>query len=78
MCLSVPMKVEEIDNLKARCTALGEERWVDLMLLADDPPKIGDYVLVHLKFAQRIVPEEEALQSYELFGEILDALDKGA
>ena len=76
MCLSVPMKVEEIDGPRARCTALGEERWIDLTLMADAPPKVGEYVQVHLKFAQQIVPEEEALKSYELFGEILDALDR--
>lgn len=76
MCLSVPMKVEETDGLKARCTALGEERWADLTLMAAAPPKVGDYIIVHLKFAQRIVPENEALESYELFKEILGALDE--
>ena len=75
MCLAVPMKVEEIDGARARCTALGEERWADLTLMADAPPKVGEYVIIHLKFAQRTVPEEEALKSYELFGEILDVLE---
>ncbi|PHS78448.1 MAG: HypC/HybG/HupF family hydrogenase formation chaperone [Rhodospirillaceae bacterium] len=78
MCLSVPMKVEEIKDTRARCTAMGEERWVDLMFMADQPPKIGEYVIVHLKFAQRIVCEEEALKSYALFDEILDVLDKSS
>lgn len=76
MCLAVPMKIEEIDATRARCTALGEERWVDLTLMADDPPQVGAYIIVHLKFAQRVVSEEDALQSYELFGEILTALDE--
>lgn len=76
MCLAVPMKVEEIDGTRARCTALGEERWADLTLMADAPPKVGEYVIIHLKFAQRTVPVEEALKSYELFGEILDTLDE--
>lgn len=76
MCLSVPMKVEEIEGPRARCTALGQERWADLTLMADAPPKVGDYILIHLKFAQQIVPEAEALKSYELFGEILDVLDE--
>jgi len=75
MCLTVPMKVEEIDGPRARCSALGEERWADLTLMADALPKVGEYIIVHLKFAQRVVPEEEALKSYELFGEILDTLD---
>ena len=76
MCLSVPMKVEEIKDTRARCTAFGEERWVDLTLMADQPPEIGTYVIVHLKFAQRIVSKKEALESYALFGEILDTLDQ--
>jgi len=75
MCLAVPMKIEEIDGHRARCTALGEQRWADLTLMADAPPKVGEYIIVHMKFAQRIVAEDEALKSYELFGEILDALD---
>lgn len=75
MCLSVPMKIEEIDGTRARCTALGEERWVDLTLMAAEPPHVGDYVTVHMKFAQTVVAEADALKSYELFGEILDALD---
>ena len=75
MCLSVPMKVEEVAGPKARCTALGEERWVDLTLMSDVPPAVGAYVQVSLGFAQREVPEAEALEAYALFGEILDALD---
>jgi len=75
MCLTVPMKVEQIDGHRARCTALGEERWADLTLMADSPPKIGDYIIVHLKFAQRVVDEQEALKSYALFDEIFTALD---
>jgi len=76
MCLSVPMKVEEIDGSRARCTAMGEERWADLTLMTDAPPKVGEYILIQLKFAQKVVPEEEALQAYALFDEILDTLDK--
>ena len=76
MCLTVPMKIEDIDGGRARCTALGEERWADLTLMADAPPKVGDYIIVHMKFAQRVVSQDEALKSYELFGEILDALDQ--
>lgn len=75
MCLSVPMKVMEIDGPRARCAALGEERWVDLTLMGDAPPKPGAYVQVSLGFAQREVPEADAQQAYELFGEILAALD---
>ncbi len=74
MCLTVPMRIEEIDGGRARCSALGEERWADLMLVAGDPPKVGDYVAIHLGFVQRIVPEHEALESQALFAEIAATL----
>ena len=75
MCLSVPMKVEEIRGSLARCSAMGQQRWADLMLLGDQVPKIGDYVQIHLKFVQRIVPEREAREAYEMFDEIIEHLD---
>lgn len=68
------MRIEEIDGGRARCAALGHERWADLMLVADDPPAVGDYVVIHLGFVQRSVPEAEALESHALFGEIAEAL----
>lgn len=74
MCLTVPMLVEEIDGHRARCSALGEERWADLMLMADELPLVGDYVAIHLGFVQRVVPEADALESQRLFGEIAEVL----
>lgn len=74
MCLSVPMRVEEIDGHRARCSALGEERWADLMLMGDELPAVGAYVAIHLGFVQSVVPEAEALESQRLFGEIAEVL----
>jgi len=68
------MKVEEVRGLKARCTAMGEERWVDLMLMADDLPQVGDYLHISLGFAQDKIREEDALKAYEMFDEILEAM----
>lgn len=76
MCLTVPMKVEEIVNGRARCSALGQERWAELMLMGDEPPGIGDYVAIQLGFVQRVVPEREALEAYGLIGEISKVLDR--
>ena len=75
MCLSVPMKIEEIEYPRARCSAMGHERWADLTLMADDLPTIGDYVLIQLGFVQRTVPEAEAVEAYGLFDQIIAALD---
>ena len=78
MCLTVPVKVDEIQGPRARCSALGQERWADLTLMADSPPQIGDYITVHLGFAQRVVSEKDALEAYELFGEIIEKLEQDA
>lgn len=75
MCLSVPMQVVEIAGHRARCAALGAERWADLMLMGDSPPAVGDYVTIHLGFVQDVVPEREALEAQALFGEIAAVLD---
>jgi len=75
MCLSVPMRVEEIRGLEARCSAFGVERWVSLALMADAPLEIGSYLQISLGFAQQEVSEEDARQAYALFGEILDAMN---
>ena len=78
MCLTVPMRVEEIDGHRARCAGLGAERWADLMLMGDEPPVVGDYVTIHLGFVQGVVPEKEALEAQALFGEIAETLDAEA
>lgn len=75
MCLTTPMRVEEIDGQRARCTALGEERWANLILMGADLPGVGDYVSIHLGFVQRVVPEAEALEAQSLFRDIVTALD---
>lgn len=74
MCLTAPMRVEEIDGHRARCVALGEERWANLMLMEDNPPRLGEYVIIHLGFVQRVVPEAEALESHALFKDIAATL----
>lgn len=78
MCLSVPMKVEEVLGHRARCSALGQERWADLMLMVEEMPKVGEYVVIHLGFVQRTVPELDALESYVLFDEITESLAKNS
>ena len=36
-------------------------RRVDLGLLQDDPPKLGDWVLIHVGFAMSKISEKDAL-----------------
>lgn len=70
MCLTIPMRIEEIDGSRARLTAFGQETWADLTLLLDQAPAPGDYAMVSMGFAQKLVPEEEALKTWALWDEI--------
>ena len=46
MCLSIPMQIQSIEGLRARCEAKGVIRDVSLFSLWDDPAIVGEYVRV--------------------------------
>lgn len=71
MCLSIPMKVEEVQGLTARCSAKGVERTANLAFLMDDLPEPGEYVLINLGHAVRKMSEDEALETWRLFDQLL-------
>ena len=66
MCLAIPGKILESgapdgdERHLALVDVLGVRRKVDLVLLADDRPAAGDWVLIHVGFAISQVDEEEA------------------
>jgi hydrogenase expression/formation protein HypC len=71
MCLAIPMKISRIDGLNARCASKGVERDVSLILLQDETPKEGDYVLIHVGYAIQKISEEEAVSTWELLDQML-------
>lgn len=71
MCLAYPMQITAIDGLSAHCEARGVKRDVSLFMLRDEPPAIGDFVMVSLGQAVRRVSPEDARLSWELFDQIL-------
>lgn len=71
MCLAVPMKITAIDGFQCTCEAKAIEREVSLFMLQHEPPKVGDHVLVHVGYAIQTVSEEEAMESWALFDEVL-------
>lgn len=71
MCLAIPMQITAVDGLKARCEARGGEREISLFMLQDDPPVVGDYVMVSVGQAVRKVSAEEAKLSWEMYDLIL-------
>lgn len=71
MCLAIPMQITAVDGLSARCEARGIERDISLFMLQDEPPVIGDYVMVSVGQAVRKVSAEDARLSWELYDLIL-------
>lgn len=77
MCLSIPSRVVEIDEFNnAKVETLGVFRKVSLDLVPEDV-SVGDYILIHVGFAMGKIDEKEALQSLELYEEIVKKMQSG-
>jgi len=71
MCLAIPAKVISIQKDKAKVDfGEGVLREVDVTLVS---AKVGDYVLVHAGYAIHALDEKEALETLQLWNEILKA-----
>jgi hydrogenase expression/formation protein HypC len=73
VCLAIPGKIISFDNKKENAIidyGDGTKRKANITLVN---VKIGDYVLVHAGFAIEILNEKEALDTLNLFREILSA-----
>jgi hydrogenase expression/formation protein HypC len=63
MCLGIPGEVAELDPGQpdlAKVNVSGVRRLVNIGLLSDDPPKPGEWVLIHVGFALSKIDEHEA------------------
>lgn len=69
MCLGAPGRIVAIDDFVGIVDCLGDERTVGLQLL-DEEPAVGDYVLVHLGFAVRKIPDDEVEEALSFFGKL--------
>lgn len=72
MCLAIPMQIESVDGFVARCQAKGIYRDVSLFMMQDEPPQVGDFVMVHVGYAIQKVTEADARSAWELFDQILE------
>ena len=68
MCLAVPGKIIEIQDMLATVDISGVSRKVSLMLLPE--AKVGEFVLIHAGFAIQTIDEEEVRKTLELFKEL--------
>ncbi|MEW6110388.1 MAG: HypC/HybG/HupF family hydrogenase formation chaperone [Nitrospirota bacterium] len=71
MCLAIPSKVINIDNLIATVDVYGARRDISLLLMPEEVA-VGDYVLVHAGFAIQKVQEDIAHESLNLIKQVLE------
>jgi hydrogenase expression/formation protein HypC len=82
MCLAIPAKIVELfptEERRAIVDVGGVRRQIETGLLDDDPPREGDWVLIHVGFAMTKISEEQALDQLEalaLLGEQEAALEE--
>lgn len=68
MCLAIPGKIIELmpPASTAVVDVMGVRRRVDLGLLEEHPPVVGDWVLIHVGFAMSAISEEYAQEQIRL------------
>lgn len=82
MCLAIPAKIIEApdpETGRALVEVVGVKRHIDTGLLQDDPPVIGDWVLIHVGFAMSKISEEQAidqLHTLSMLGEDAAAFEE--
>lgn len=75
MCLAIPAQIVEIepsDMARVRIGASSTYLSASTMLLPE-PPKVGDYVIVHAGFALHVLPPEEAQESLAALRDLAEA-----
>jgi len=75
MCLGVPGRVLAIDGMDATVDFFGVRRHVRLDIV-DEPVAVGDYVLNHVGFAIRRIPESEIGITLQLYEELIRRADE--
>ncbi len=82
MCLAIPGKIVKLDSqdaLQAVVDVAGVRRHVDLGLLQDEPPVLGDWVLIHVGFAMSKISEADAadqMRTLTMLGETEAAMQE--
>ena len=69
MCLSIPARVEKIEQDRAVCVVGTSSYNASLELLIHEDVNVGDYVLIHTGFAIQKLDTEEAEASLKTFDE---------
>ncbi|RVY84761.1 HypC/HybG/HupF family hydrogenase formation chaperone [Helicobacter pylori] len=75
MCLAIPSKVIAINDDVALLETLGVQREASLDLMGESV-KVGDYVLLHIGYVMSKIDEKEALESIELYQEMIAKMNE--
>lgn len=75
MCLGVPGKVVEVNDMTALVDFWGVRKPV-MLHTVDEPVTPGDYVLVHVGFAIRRIPPEEVEETLAFYEALLRAAEE--
>ncbi|PUD07157.1 hydrogenase assembly protein HupF [Helicobacter pylori] len=75
MCLAIPSKVIAINDNVALLETLGVQREASLDLMGESV-KVGDYVLLHIGYVMNKIDEKEALESIELYQEMIAKMNE--
>ncbi len=75
MCLGVPGKVVEVNDMTALVDFWGVRKPV-MLHTVDEPVAPGDYVLVHVGFAIRRIPPEEVEETLAFYEALLRAAEE--
>ncbi|MCQ2874338.1 HypC/HybG/HupF family hydrogenase formation chaperone [Helicobacter pylori] len=75
MCLAIPSKVIAINDNMAILETLGVQREASLDLMGESV-KVGDYVLLHIGYVMSKIDEKEALESIELYQEMIAKMNE--
>ncbi len=71
MCLSVPMRIIEVDGDKAVVELGGTTQEVSVILI-DPSPEAGQYAIVHAGFAINVINEDEARENLAILEEMAE------
>ena len=77
MCLGVPGKIIDINGSMATVDFWGVRRQVCLDIV-DEPVQPGDYILNHVGFAIRRIPEESIAETLSLYEILMKEAEEDA
>lgn len=77
MCLGVPGKIIDITGSMATVDFWGVRRQVNIDIV-DEPVQPGDYILNHVGFAIRRIPEESIAETLSLYEILMKEAEEDA